>query len=147
MALSELALSRCMECWATGKTLCCPFWTFFSLRPFEDKTCMDWAIIGIYLCLDSRRFLCLWINFFIVFYLLDLLPDMYLCIGLFNVAAMTLPLDIVKCLLGYFWLHVLGHVSSYWLLNVEPVPLPLDPELVPVVAAQCSQSVPVHVVL
>jgi hypothetical protein len=63
---------------------------------------MDWAIIGIYLCLDSGRFRCLWIIFVIVFYLLDLLPDMYLCIGLSNVAAMTLPLDIVKCLLGYF---------------------------------------------
>jgi len=76
-------------------------------------------------------------------------------------------LDLLNAFLGLFWttrawayiflyvlghissygLHVLGHVSSYGLLNVEPVALPLHAQLVPVVAAQCGQSVPVHVVL
>ena len=64
--------------------------------------------------------------------------------------------NLLNAFLGLFWttrawacifLHVLGHISSYGLFNVEPVALPLYAQLVPVVAAQCGQPVPVHVVL
>jgi len=41
-----------------------------------------------------------------------LLGHVFVC-GLFNVAAMTLPLDIVMPFCDFFGLHMLGHVSSY----------------------------------
>ena len=81
------------------------------------------------------------------------------CLVVWNVEVLALPLDKLCCGLSFrnlFWtthawayifLHMLGHISSYGLFNVEPMALSLDAQLVPVMSAQCGKSVTVHVVL
>ena len=72
------------------------------------------------------------------------------CLVVWNVEVLAIPLD--ELCFGLFFkdifgLHMLGHISSYGLFNIEAMALSLYAQLVPVVGAQCSKSVSVHVVL